>query len=292
MKIGLLLEGGGMRGMFTAGVLDCLMEEGIKVSYAIGSSSGGINVMNYVSGQIGRSKEMILRPKGDRYCGSEEVLRSGQFLNLDKMYGTYFYREDLRFDFESYFNSGIEAEYVVSNCYTGEAEYLSETKDEKRLLEIGKASCSLPFVGKQKKLGESLYMDGSMTDPIPLQHCFDKGCEKVLVLSTKGEGMNPSNLGKFKFFMRILYGKKSKPFVEACGNRLEKYYRQWDFLESRVAEGKVFLVNPQGGVAIKHLETDQEKLSLLYDEGYAYAKSHMAEIKKFLEIEVKEEETV
>ena len=282
MQVGLLLEGGGMRAMFTAGILDCFMEEGFTFSYAVGSSSGGLNVMNYLSGQRGRSRSLMERPKGDNYCGKEELLRSGKFLNLEKMYGTYMYREDVRFDFDAYFASPTKAEYVVSNCHTGLPEYLSEESDEKRLLEIGKASCSLPFVCGTTKLDGKVYMDGSMTDPIPLQHCFDMGCDRVLMISTKGEGMEPSNIGKWGFFMRLLYGKKCKPFIKACKERLPLYYKQWDFVYEQEKAGKVYLMHPQGAVAIGHLETDQTKLLALYEEGYAYAKEHLEEIKAFL----------
>lgn len=282
MKTGLLLEGGGMRGMFTAGILDRLMEEGITFDYAIGSSSGGVNVMNFVSGQNGRSRKLMERPKGDNYCGKEELFRTGKFLNLDKMYGTYLYREDLRFDFEAYFASKTKAEYVVSNCHTGKPEYLSEKKDEIRLAEVGKASCSLPLVCGATKLDGKMYMDGSMTDPIPVQHCFDEGCDRVLIISTKGEGMEPSNLGKMGFLMRLLYGKKCKPFIESCKNRLSLYYKQWEQVYELEKAGKVFLMQPQGAVAISHLETDQTKLLALYEEGYAYATQRMDEIKSFV----------
>lgn len=285
MRTGIILEGGGVRGMFTAGILDRFMEEGIMFDYAIGSSSGGMNVMNYVSGQIGRSRKLMELPKGDTYCGKREFLKTGRFLNLDKLYGKYMYREDVRFDFDTYFSAAVKAEYVVSNCHTGKPEYLSETKDEIRLSEIGKASCSLPFICREIKLDGNVYMDGSMTDPIPLQHCFDEGCDRVMLISTKGEGMEPSNIGKFGFAMRILYGAKFKPFVQACKNRLPLYYKQWDEVYEQEKNGKVMLLHPQGAVAIGHLENDPVKLCALYEEGYHYASEKMDEIKTFLGIE-------
>ena len=126
MKNGLILEGGGMRGMFTAGVLDCFMEEGIVFDYVIGSSSGVCNAMNYVSGQIGRSKNMMLLPKKESYAGVKELLLHGSFLNLKKLFRVLPYNKKTYFDFDTYFNSSIENEFVVSNCLTGKAEYLSE----------------------------------------------------------------------------------------------------------------------------------------------------------------------
>lgn len=283
MKNGLILEGGGMRGMFTAGVLDCFMEEGIVFDYVIGSSSGVCNAMNYVSGQIGRSKNMMLLPKKESYAGVKELLLHGSFLNLKKLFRVLPYNKKTYFDFDTYFTSSIENEFVVSNCLTGKAEYLSEKKDEERLATIATASCSLPLVGRPVKTEETWYMDGSMTDPIPVQHTLDKGCDRIVLISTKGEGMDPSDLSKYNWAMRILYGKKVKPFLAAMKNRLNLYYNQWDLIYDLQKQGKLFLIQPQGDVAISHLETDPKLLEKMYDSGYAYGQSILAEVRAFLE---------
>lgn len=282
MKTGLLLEGGGMRGMFTTGVLDSFMEAGIEFSYIVGVSSGAVNVMNYISGQKGRSKALMERPKNDQYYGWKEFFRSGKYINFGKLYGEYLYREDLKFDFDAYFKSETVGEYVASNCHTGKPEYLRETKDEKRLASMGEASCSLPFVCRAMKIDNQFYMDGSMTDPLPLKRCYEMGCDKVVIISTKGDGMEPSNLGKYSLAMRILYGKKFVPFIEACKNRLDVYYAQWDYVYAEENAGRVMLMHPQGSVAIGHLDADPEKLRLLYEEGYAYGKEKLEEVKAFL----------
>lgn len=283
MKNGLILEGGGMRGMFTAGVLDCFMEEGIVFDYVIGSSSGVCNAMNYVSGQVGRSKNMMLLPKKERYAGVKELLMHGSFLNLKKLFRVLPYNKKTYFDFDTYFTSSIENEFVVSNCLTGMAEYLSEKKDEDRLATIATASCSLPLVGRPVKAENTWYMDGSMTDPIPVQHTMDKGCEKIILISTKGEGMDPSDLSKYNWAMRILYGKKVKPFLNAMKNRLDLYYKQWDMIYDLEKQGVLFLIQPQGDIAISHLETDPVLLEKMYDSGYAYGRKILADVKAFLE---------
>ena len=282
MKSGLILEGGGMRGMFTAGVLDCFMEEGIVFDYVIGSSSGVCNAMNFVSGQIGRSKNMMLLPKKESYAGVKELLLHGSFLNLKKLFRVLPYQKKTYFDFDTYFTSSIENEFVVSNCYTGKPEYLSEKKDEDRLATIATASCALPLVGRPVKAEGTMYMDGSMTDPIPVRHTLDKGCDKIILISTKGEGMDPSDLSKYNWAMRILYGKKTKPFLAAMKNRLDLYYKQWDLIYDLQKQGTLFLIHPQGEVAISHLETDPAKLEQMYDNGYAYGQSLLEDVKKFL----------
>lgn len=282
MKSGLILEGGGMRGMFTAGVLDCFMEEGIEFPYVIGSSSGVCNAMNYVSRQPKRSRDMMLLPKKESYAGVRELLLHGSFLNLKKLFRILPYQEKTRFDFHTYFTSLVENEFVVSNCLKGTAEYLSESKDEERLATIATASCSLPLVGKPVKAESTWYMDGSMTDPIPVQHTLDKGCDKIVLISTKGEGMDPSDLSKYNWAMRILYGKKFNPFLDAMKGRLDLYWKQWDMIYDLQKSGKLYLIQPQGDIAISHLETDPVKLKQMYDSGYAYGKTILEDVKKFL----------
>lgn len=271
-----------MRGMYTAGVLDCFMEEGIVFSYVIGSSSGVCNAMNYVSGQIGRSRDMMLLPKKDSYAGVKELLLHGSFLNLKKLFRILPYQKKTKFDFDTYFTSSIENEFVVSNCLTGKAEYLSEKKDEDRLAMIATASCSLPMVGRAVKAEGTWYMDGSMTDPIPVQHTLDKGCDKIVLISTKGEGMEPSDLSKYNWAMRIQYGKKFNPFLAAIKKRLALYFKQWDLIYDLEKNGTLFLIQPQGEIAISHLETNPEKLQQMYDFGYAYGKTVLEDVKKFL----------
>ena len=192
---------------------------------------------------------------------------------------------ELDIDFDTYFTSSIENEFVVSNCLTGKPEYLSENKDEDRLATIATASCALPLVGKPVKTEDTWYMDGSMTDPIPVQHTLDKGCERIVLISTKGEGMDPSDLSKYNWAMRILYGKKFNPFLKAMKNRLDLYYKQWDMIYDLEKKGTLFLIQPQGDIAISHLETDPVKLRQMYDSGYAYGKSILEDVKKFLELE-------
>ncbi len=282
VKSGLILEGGGMRGMYTAGVLDAFMEEGVVFSYVIGSSSGVCNAMNFVSGQIGRSKDMMLLPKKESYAGVKEFLLHGSFLNLDKLFRKLPYEKKTRFDFDAYFTSSIENEFVVSNCLSGKAEYLSEKNDEERLAVIATASCSLPVVGKAVKTEDTYYMDGSMTDPIPVQHTLEKGCERIVLISTKGEGMDPSDLSKYNWFLRLQYGKKFNPFLKAMKNRLDLYYKQWELIYDLQKKGNLFLIQPQGEIAISHLETDRVKLEQMYNSGYTYGKSIVDDVKKFL----------
>ena len=133
MKTGLILEGGAVRGIFTAGVLDRLMENGIYYPYVVGVSAGGGNAMSYVSRQIGRTARQINAPKSESYFGLKQFIEVHKIINLDKMAFEYPYKQ-FPFDFDTYFKSGIDVEYACTCCETGKAEFFSETSDEQRLL--------------------------------------------------------------------------------------------------------------------------------------------------------------
>lgn len=281
MKYGLILEGGGMRGAFTAGVLDVFEEEGITFDYACGVSAGAGTLCNFISGQKGRGIEAMLCPRKSSYYGVREFFRSGKFLNLDKLYGKIIY-EDPAFDFDAYFANPTEVETVATNCETGKAEYLKDNKTVESFCNVAKATCSLPIISRPCKFGDNYYMDGSVSDPLPFQRAFDKGCDKVIVLSTKGKGMNPSNLKKYAWLMRLIYPSKFKPLIDAVCVRIPLLEGEYDKVDELCKQGKIMLLHPTGDVAIGHMEKDREKIRALYDEGTNMARKMLPEIKDFL----------
>ncbi|HCF82729.1 MAG TPA: hypothetical protein DER68_01810, partial [Ruminococcaceae bacterium] len=222
MKTGLILEGGALRGIFTAGVLDRLMEEGINFPYVIGVSAGGGNAMSYVSCQVGRTCRMINVPKNDSYFGLRQFLGSRKLINLDKMAYEYPYKQ-FPFDFDTYYNSGIETEYVCTCLETGKAEYFSEYEDNERLLTIAKATCSLPMLCAPVEMDGKHCLDGSIADSIPIERALDMGCDKLVIILTK-PGLNtpPTDYSKFKTVLNSMY-KKYPNFIEACMTRVERY---------------------------------------------------------------------
>lgn len=281
MKYGLILEGGGMRGAFTAGVLDVFAEEGISFDYACGVSAGAGTLCNYISGQEGRSIEAMLCPRGSSYYGIREFLRSGKFLNLDKLYGKIIY-EDPAFDFEAYFKNPTEVETVATNCETGKAEYLKDDKSIESFCSVAKATCSLPIISRPCEMNGKYYMDGSVSDPIPFERAFEKGCDRIIFLSTKGQKMDPSNLKKYAWFMKIIYPSKFRPFIEAVKVRIPLLTEQYRKVDELCKEGKIMMLHPSGDLVIGHMEKDREKIQALYDEGRAKALEMMPEIKEFM----------
>ena len=280
MKTGLILEGGGLRGAFTAGVLDVFIKEGIKFDYACGVSAGAGTMCNYISGQAGRSKEVLLCPRDDSYYGFREFCRSGKYMNLNKLYGELIYEEP-KFDFDAYFANPTEVEVVATNCVTGKAEYLKDNKTIEGFCDAAMATSSLPFISGPHKIGDNYYMDGSVSDPIPIKRALEKGCERIVVLSTKGDGMNPSNLKKYSLFMKMKY-RKFKGFIDAVQVRIPLLESQYRLIEEMEKEGTTLVFHPTGHWEVSHMEKDIDKITALYNEGVREANERLEEIKKFL----------
>ena len=283
MKTGLILEGGGIRGAFTAGVLDVFIREGIEFDYACGVSAGAGVLCNYISGQEGRSKNVLLCPRNNSYYGFREFFRSGKFMNLNKLYGEMAYEEPA-FDFDAFFSSHTEVEMVATNCETGKPEYLTDNKTVEGLFDMGRATSSLPFISGPYKIGDKYYMDGSVSDPIPVQRALEKGCERIVVLSTKGDGMEPSNLKKYTPFMKMRY-PKFKSFVDAVQVRIPLLMSQYELIDKMAAEGTAMIYQPAGHWDVSHMEKDIEKIHALYDEGIREANERLEETKAFLGIQ-------
>ena len=280
MKTGLILEGGGVRGAFTAGVLDVFTKEGITFDYACGVSAGAGAMCNFISGQIGRSRDVLLCPRGDSYYGFRELCRSGKYMNLDKLYGELIYEEPA-FDFDAFFANPTEVEVVATNCVTGKAEYLKDNKTIESFCDVSMATSSLPFITGPYKIGDNYYMDGSVSDPIPVNRAVEKGCDRIIVLSTKGDGMEPSNLKKWTPFMKMKY-RKFKGFIDAVQVRIPLLESQYQLIEDMEKEGTVMIFNPTGHWDFSHMEKDIDKISALYDEGQREAEERLEDVKKFL----------
>lgn len=280
MKTGLILEGGAVRGIFTAGVLDRLMEDGIFFPYVIGVSAGGGNAMSYVSRQKGRTCRMINVPRSESYYGFRQFIESRRVINLDKMAFEYPYKQ-FPFDFDTYFNSGILTEYACTCMETGEAEYFSESSDRDRLLNICKATCSLPMLCSPVELDGKHYLDGSIADSIPIEHALDMGCEKLVIILTKPDGNTvPTDYSKFRSVIHMLY-KQYPAFEEACMTRVERYWKTVELMEELEEQGRLIIFRPTLA-AISKFEKDNEKIMASYHDGYNQADDRLDELTEFM----------
>lgn len=274
-KTGLILEGGAVRGIFTAGVLDRLMENGIYLPYVIGVSAGGGNAMGYISRQIGRTARLINAPKAEAYYGLRQFFESKKVINLDKMCYEYPYKQ-FPFDFNTYFGSDIESEYVCTCCETGSAEYFSENSEERKLLTIAKATCSVPMLCEPVEMDGKHYLDGSIADSIPIERAFEKGCDKVVIVLTKPESnVAPTDYRKFRSVINAMY-KDYPAFVEACMNRVENYEKTARIMEQAQKDGRAFIIRPEIE-PISKFERDSNKVTAFYRHGYSLMDKRLME---------------
>lgn len=279
-KTGLVLEGGAFRGVFTAGVLDVLMKNKIQYDYVVGVSAGAGNGMAYISGQPGRTRNVI-KPKNhkDNYFGMKQIARHGKFLNLDKMFFEYPYNQ-FPYDFDKYIESDVPLEVVVSNCDTGKAEYFNEKKNMHKFLNVGKASCSVPLLCAPVKMGKYHYLDGSICDSIPIERAMDQGCDRLVVIMTKSTRETPTNYGKMKAIMAAKYKHKYPNFYEALLKRTDVYRHQLELLKKLEKEGKAIVLRPDVE-CIKKFEQDDEKVEAFYQDGISVANKNLDILRAF-----------
>ncbi|MBQ8170537.1 MAG: patatin family protein [Oscillospiraceae bacterium] len=281
MKTGLILEGGAIRGIFTAGVLDRLMENGIYLPYVIGVSAGGGNAMSYRSRQTGRTCRLMTAPKEESYYGLHQFWESKKIINLDKMCYEYPYKQ-FPFDFNTYFGSDIVTEYACTCCETGEAEYLSEPCDERRLLTICKATCSIPMLCEPVEFDGKHYLDGSIADSIPIERALEMGCDKVVIVLTKPEGnVAPTDYRKFKGVINAMY-KDYPAFVEACMTRVERYEKNKQLMEKMQRDGTAYIIRPET-TPVSKFEKDMKKVLDFYRHGYTLMDSRFIDFLKWNE---------
>ena len=277
----LVLEGGGTRGVFTAGVLDYLMEKEVKFPYVIGVSAGACNAIDYVSKQIGRTKDCtIIQDRKNRYIGTKDALKKGYLFDMDRLFDEYPNRL-FPFDFDTYIASDIQCEVVVTNCLTGEAMYLSEKQDKERLLTICRASSSIPLISPVVDVDGIPCVDGGVADSVPLIHSMKLGHQKNVVVLTRNKGYRKKAPGK----SRLLYTaalKKYPNLLNALLNRYRNYNRVMELVEKWEEEGHIFVIRPEVE-PVSRTEQNVEKLTEFYDHGYQLMKQRMEEMQAYLE---------
>lgn len=267
-KVGLVLEGGAMRGVFTCGVLDYFMDKGIRFPYVIGVSAGACNGASYVSNQRGRAKySNIDLLEKYRYVGLKQYLKKRNIMDFDLLFDD-FPNRILPFDFETYAEAGVSFEMVVSNCLTGEAEYMEEYNDHERLLSILRASSSMPFFSPVTYVDEQPMLDGGVCDSIPAQRCLDKGYDKMVIVLTRNKGYRKKTEGpKIPSFLF----KKYPQMREAINRRNEIYNQQLELVEELESSGKALVIRPAEPMTINRIENDTSVLTHFYNHGYECA---------------------
>lgn len=280
IEAGLVVEGGGMRGVYTAGVLDYFMEKNLYFDDCYGVSAGACHISSYVSKQIGRSIKVTLDYINDkRYCSVNSLIKTGDMFGVEMLYDLIPNKLEL-YDYDTFNKFKGNFYSVVTNCKTGKAEYM-KIKDMKKDIIAVRASSSLPLLSRIVEINGKEYLDGGITDSIPIKKSIKDGHKKNVVILTRDKTYRKSK-PKFLSFFKLKY-KKYPNLVKAIENRYKMYNETLDFIEEEKAKNKVFIIQPKLPVKISRIEKDKDKLKELYDQGYEDAKEIYEDLMKFLE---------
>ena len=262
---GLVLEGGGMRGVFTSGVLDAFMKHDLYFPYVVAVSAGACNGLSYMSRQPRRARysNIDMLRKYD-YISLKRLLTQGSIFDPNILYER-FPNEIVPFDYETYRENPAVYEIVTTNCLTGRAEYLTEKTDPKRLTAIVKASSSLPYVAQITEVDGVPMLDGGIVDSIPVVRAIDKGYSPNVVILTRNRGFRSSE-PDIKV-PKLFYGEYPRLRV-ALSHRVEEYNKQLELIERMEDWGEVICIRPERPMEVDRLCRDVEKLEALYEEGF------------------------
>lgn len=281
MKVGLVLEGGAMRGLYTAGVLDVFLDnKDIKIDTIIGVSAGALFGVNYKSRQKGRVLRYNLKyAKDERYMGFKSLVKTGDIVNREFCYDELPNKLDI-FDNETYKKSPEEFYAVVTNLDTGKPEYI-KIEDAQKDIEYLRASGSMPYVSKIVQIDGKKYLDGGTSDSIPVDEMMKMGVDKVIVVLTR-----PIEYRKKKSSPRVSkwYYKRYPNYIDTLNNRYKMYNSEVEKVISLEKDKKIFVIRPSRKVEIKRIERDTEKLQEMYDLGVEDAKNSLKDLKNYLEI--------
>jgi len=274
--IGLILEGGGMRGAYTAGALDYLLDAKLEFSKVYGVSAGVCHACSYISKQRGRAIEAVMISLGNwKYGTVRSLLVTGDFFHVRYLYEN-LPKSILPFDYDVFENSKQSLIAVVTNVSTGEAEYHKVSDDMKWI----RASASLPLISRLVSIGGTPYLDGGVSDPVPLEHSIKEGNKKNVMILTRHSGYRktPSD----SRIMKLKY-RKHPGFIEKCLVRHQIYNDSLDLALKEEMAGNALIIRPEEEVKIGRLEKNKDKLQALYESGYQDAKRCIESNKEFFE---------
>ncbi|WP_053219837.1 patatin-like phospholipase family protein [Virgibacillus senegalensis] len=277
--VGLVLEGGGMRGAYTAGVLDAFHDHGINFPFVTGVSAGACNATSYVAGQRGRNYKVLVE-----YGSHPEYISLKRAITRKELFGMDFIFDVLPnqlvpFDFNSFFNSNIRFVAGTTDIDTGMPVYFDTFHSDKELLKIIRASSSLPFVSPSISVQGRNLMDGGIADPIPIQPSIDAGNRKHVVILTRNQGYVKKPM-KFAWLFRRSF-KAHPALLQAMQSRYEKYNSRVKMLEEMERNNQVYIIRPEQPLEVGRIERDKSKLDALYRQGYQEVQQKKDEIIRF-----------
>ena len=278
-KTCLVLEGGAMRGIYTAGVLDTLMQNNIKFDAIIGVSAGALFGINYKSNQKGRAYRYNMKYINDKeYIGLYSYLTTGNIMNKSFCFDKLVNELD-KFDYQAFKNNKTKFYVVVTNLLTGTPEYqeLTDLNDQNQM-EYLRASGSMQYVSKPVKINNNYYLDGATGDSIPIKYMEKLGFNKIIVVGTRPEGYQK----QYKPQPAKIFYKKYPKFIKALSNRPSMYNETIKYIEKKANNHEIIFIRPSQDLKVKRIEKNKKKLSSLYTLGQNDTKEIISTINKYL----------
>lgn len=281
-KKALVLEGGSLRCMFSAGVTDVMMNNGLPFDGVFGVSAGALTGVNFVSGQPGRTARVNLDYVNDkRYLGIRSLLLHKSIFNFDFLFGE-ISKDLIPFDWDAFENSPCEFTAVATNCVTGRPMYCEKSSCPDIYAAV-RASASMPLLAPMVTVEGAPCLDGGVSVSIPYQKALDEGYDKIVVVTTREHGFRKPSVKGAAARAYARHYRKYPELVRALLNVPRRYNRELEQLEALELQGRLLVVRPQKPITISRTEKDREKLQALYDEGEAVGLERLAALKSYLE---------
>ena len=276
----LILEGGGLRGVYTSGVLRFFTDQGIFFSHVIGVSMGACNAANYVSLQPERNRIVNIRYVNDRrYLSYVRLLIRGELFGMKFIFDT-IPHSLVPFDFETFMQNEMKCVTTVTDCETGQALYFEKKQLGNDYMKVLKASCSLPFMAKPVRYKGRVLMDGGLADSVPIRKAMGDGHAKHVLVLTRPKGYRKKR-PHFMPWVHMRYGRY-KGLCRAIATRHTVYNETMDFVDELENRGEVFVVRPLIELNVGRAERNKDKLYAAYDQGYSDAAACYAELRAYL----------
>lgn len=279
-KTALVLEGGALRTFYTMGVLDALLDENIEFDYICAVSGGALCAVNYLAKQKERTVNINLTYLHDkRYKSFQSLLKNKSYFNLNFLFSETV-ESFSALDYKKYIEGRQQFELAVTNTRSGQAEYFTKPKKEEfnRIV----ASASVPFLSKMVLVDDEKYLDGGISDPIPYRRAKGLGYEKIVVVLTQDRSYRKSAVNKHTQRITRLFYRSYPELADQILNRHEPYNEIKTEIEKEAEKQSIVVIQPEHPVQVSRMESDKEKLYLLYKQGLAETTARMSEIKGYL----------
>ncbi|WP_121661132.1 patatin-like phospholipase family protein [Metabacillus litoralis] len=279
---GLVLEGGGMRGIYTAGVLEYFMEKDLYFPYVIGVSAGACFGASYLSRQKGRNRQvnidLVSHPK---YLSFRNLVKQRQLFGMDFLFDE-IPNKLVPFDFETFYNSPEEFVVTTTDCHTGQPVYFSKEEYGKDLLKVIRASSSLPFIAPVVEYKGKHLLDGGIVDSVPIKKAEKDGLKKNVVILTRDHTYTKKKKSNIKWLLSKVYGHYPE-LVESVLSRYNMYNQTIDHIKEEEKKGNIFVIQPSSKVKVGRIERNQTKLEDLYTLGFDDARRNYDKLQKWME---------